>query len=70
MSALRSGGGLIPDSAKPTIKRAIDKFLPVIFGENDAEFIPITLEDYTRYNVGTDAGYADLYRHITDPTHS
>lgn len=43
-----------------------ERFLPVIFSHDDGAFIPRWLRPYTRYNVGSEDGYGDLYRRITD----
>ena len=42
------------------------KFIPVFFSQDDAEYIPLPLKDYTRFRADTDDGYCHLYRHITD----
>ncbi|MCP4655853.1 MAG: TIR domain-containing protein, partial [bacterium] len=41
-------------------------FVPVIFGQQDAGHIPIVLRPFTWYDAGTDDGYQQLYRRLTD----
>lgn len=41
------------------------KFIPVLFSENDKDFIPRALKTYTYYNIQTQDGYEKLYRRIT-----
>ena len=40
------------------------KFIPVIFGRNEAEFVPIPLQSATVYHL--DGRYEDLYRRLTE----
>ena len=42
------------------------QFLPVIFTPTDSRFRPLVLRPVTHYNVGTDDGYEDLYRRLTN----
>jgi hypothetical protein len=42
------------------------KFVPVIFASEDAAYIPIFLQGYTHYDVGTDEGYEQLYSLLTN----
>ena len=42
------------------------KFIPVIFSQEDSQFRPKVLRPVTYYNVGTEDGYEDLYRRLTD----
>jgi hypothetical protein len=41
------------------------KFIPVLFGSEDAKHIPIFLAASTRYDVSTEEGYEALYRLLT-----
>ena len=41
------------------------RFLPVVFSEDDEEHIPTILGSFTSYNLGTPAGYENLYRRVT-----
>ncbi len=41
------------------------KFFAVYFDAEDAKSIPLHLRGYTNYHVGTDEGYAKLYRRVT-----
>lgn len=43
-----------------------DKFIPVIFSQEDSKFRPSVLRAVTYYNVGTEDGYEDLYRRLTN----
>jgi hypothetical protein len=42
------------------------KFIPIIFSPQDSAHIPIILRSFTYYNVITNEGYEELYRHLTD----
>ncbi|NQT38006.1 MAG: tetratricopeptide repeat protein [Planctomycetes bacterium] len=42
------------------------KFIPVIFSADDQRFIPEPLRGFTHYDLSTDRGYEDLYRHLTE----
>jgi len=42
-----------------------DKFIPVVFEENDSQFIPKILKGVTRYCLATEEGYDKLYRRLT-----
>ncbi len=42
------------------------KFIPIIFSPEDSKFRPKILRAATYYNVGTEDGYEDLYRRLTD----
>jgi TIR domain-containing protein len=42
------------------------KFIPVFFKKADQKFIPKFLENATYYDLSTNNGYDNLYRHITD----
>ena len=42
-----------------------DKFVPVIFSEQDGAHIPVTLQGATRYDLGAIDGYEALYRRLT-----
>lgn len=45
-----------------------DKFIPVLFSSEDADYIPVYLRGATRYVLDDD--YEDLYRHLTNqPKH-
>ncbi len=47
------------------------KFIPVIFSDEDVRHIPALLKAVTRYDVSSEQGYEDLYRHLTNqPKHS
>ena len=41
------------------------KFIPVIFSADDQRFIPEPLRGSTHYDLSTEHGYEDLYRHLT-----
>ena len=41
-------------------------FLPVVFTDADRDHIPTVLRPFTWYHVGTEAGYEELYRRLTD----
>ena len=41
------------------------KFIPVIFGQSNKDFIPRVLKSYTYYNVLEESGYERLYRRLT-----
>jgi hypothetical protein len=43
-----------------------DKFIPVIFSQDDSKFRPTVLRAVTYYNVGTEDGYEDLLRRLTN----
>lgn len=40
------------------------KYIPVIWNEEDDQYILLPLRPYTHYNIGTDEGYEGLKRHI------
>jgi hypothetical protein len=42
-----------------------DKFIPIVFGADDFGHIPIVLRSTNRYDVNTDKGFQNLFRHIT-----
>ena len=42
------------------------KFIPIVLGAEQAEFIPVFLEGFTRYDVSADDGYERLYRRLTN----
>jgi hypothetical protein len=42
------------------------KFVPVYFIPQDVASIPIYIQGFTNYNIGTDDGYVDLYRKLTN----
>ncbi len=42
------------------------KFIPVLFNETDAQYIPDILRGSTYYRVDLDEGYDDLYRRLTE----
>ncbi len=42
------------------------KFIPVIFSQDDSKFRPAILRAATYYNVGTEDGYEDLLRRLTN----
>jgi cold shock CspA family protein len=42
-----------------------DRFIPVVFHQNDSGFIPEPLRSFQHYAIETDAGYEDLYRRLT-----
>ncbi len=42
------------------------KFIPVVFSSEDLSRIPIVLRGVTHYQVDTERGYKDLYRHLTN----
>src|SRR5881296_1158970 len=42
------------------------KFIPVYFTPEDAAAIPIHMQGFQDYNVGTEEGYDDLYRRVTN----
>lgn len=41
------------------------KFIPIVFGNVDVHNVPDFLRSATRFNVGEEAGYEDLYRLLT-----
>ena len=41
------------------------RFIPVVFDDSDASFIPEFLTAWTHYSIGTDEGFEDLYRQVT-----
>ena len=41
------------------------KFIPVVFGADNFGHIPIVLRSTNRYDVSTEDGFEDLFRHIT-----
>lgn len=41
------------------------KFIPIIFSEEEAQFIPIILRSSTHYRVDVEEGFEDLYRRLT-----
>jgi len=43
-----------------------EKFVPVVFAEEDRAFIPIEWQRYTHYLVSESAGYEQLYRLLTN----
>jgi hypothetical protein len=43
-----------------------NRFIPVVFDESQKRHIPIPLQGASHYCVGTEAGYEDLYRALTD----
>lgn len=43
-----------------------EKFIPVIFSQEEAKFRPMVLRPVNYYNVGTEDGYEDLYRRLTN----
>lgn len=43
----------------------IQKFIPVLFAASQPACIPLPLRQTPHYQVDTDAGYEDLYRHLT-----
>lgn len=45
---------------------ANDKFIPVLFGQQDSAHIPTVLRGVTHYDVTTPGGYARLYRRLTN----
>ena len=42
-----------------------EKFLPVVFNNNDRQYIPELLKDFTNFFIKDDESYEDLYRVIT-----
>lgn len=42
------------------------KFIPIVFSEEDAAYIPVILRGTTFYVVSTEEGYEALYRHVTN----
>jgi len=42
------------------------RFIPVVFASNDTPHIPVILQGQTYYDVTTERGYEDLYRHLTN----
>jgi tetratricopeptide (TPR) repeat protein len=42
------------------------KFIPIIFDQDDKQYIPTPLQPATFYDLSTDAGYDTLYRRLTD----
>lgn len=42
------------------------KFIPIVFSSEDGNFIPKILRGATYYGVGSEDGYDDLYRRLTD----
>ena len=43
-----------------------EKFIPLVFGYENAKYIPVPLKPTTYYDVSTQAGYEALYRRLTD----
>jgi TIR domain len=43
-----------------------EKFIPVVFGHDDTQYIPLPLQPTTHYDVSTDDGYELLYRRLTN----
>jgi tetratricopeptide (TPR) repeat protein len=43
-----------------------ERFIPVVFEQEDRQYIPTPLQPTTDYDVGTDEGYEKLYRRLTD----
>jgi hypothetical protein len=43
-----------------------EKYMPVIFSNQDEAYIPPWLQPYTRYDVSIDGRYDDMYRVLTD----
>lgn len=43
-----------------------DRFIPIIFSQEDSKFRPAILRAMTYYNAGTEDGYEDLFRRLTD----
>src|SRR5207245_1301504 len=42
------------------------KFIPVIFSQQDAAYIPVILQGATHYELGKPGGHEPLYRRLTD----
>jgi hypothetical protein len=42
------------------------RFLPVVFAEDDVRYIPTPLRGFARFEIRTSSGYESLYRRITD----
>jgi len=42
------------------------KFIPVVLGPQDTAYVPVILQGQTYYDVSTDKGYEQLYRHLTN----
>lgn len=42
------------------------KFIPVIFEPKDSTHVPVFLRDFPVYRVGTEEGYDELYRRLTE----
>lgn len=42
------------------------RFIPLVMGRDDVRSIPTPLRGFARYEIGTDSGYENLYRRITD----
>ncbi|MDJ0799091.1 MAG: TIR domain-containing protein [Calothrix sp. MO_167.B12] len=42
------------------------KFIPVIFADEDGEYIPIVIRGFSRYTLDSEAGYENLYRRLTN----
>jgi hypothetical protein len=42
------------------------KFIPVVFSDKDVEYVPIELSGAQYYNLNTETGYENLYRHLTN----
>lgn len=42
-----------------------NRFIPIVFRHEDYQYIPTPLRGSTPYNIETEKGYEDLYRHLT-----
>ncbi len=47
----------------------VQKFIPIVFAEGQPSWIPLPLRGSARYQVDTEEGFEDLYRHLTNQPH-
>ena len=43
-----------------------NKFIPIVFDQQDQQYIPLPLQGYTSYHVATEKGFEDLYCRLTN----